>query len=57
MKKFVAVAGLALMAGSNGWAVILAGGDGTQNTTAPSGGQGWDYVGRITSANGAPSAS
>ncbi len=30
-----------------GWAVILAGGDGTQNTTAPSGGQGWDYVGRI----------
>lgn len=28
-------------------AVILAGGDGTQNTTAPGGGQGWDYVGRI----------
>jgi hypothetical protein len=36
-------------------AVILAGGDGTQNTSAPAGGQGWDYVGRITSANGAPS--
>lgn len=28
-------------------AVIVAGGDGTQNTTAPGGGQGWDYVGRI----------
>jgi hypothetical protein len=28
-------------------AVIVAGGDGTQNTTAPTGGQGWDYVGRI----------
>lgn len=28
-------------------AVILAGGDGAQNTNAPSGGQGWDYVGRI----------
>jgi len=37
-------------------AVIVAGGDGTQNTTAPAGGQGWDYVGRITSANGAPSS-
>lgn len=28
-------------------AVIVAGGDGTQNTTSPDGGQGWDYVGRI----------
>ncbi len=56
MKKFIAVAGLVLLAGSNAWAVIVAGGDGTQNTTAPSGGQGWDYVGRITSANGAPSS-
>lgn len=28
-------------------AVILAGGDGTQNTNTPAGGQGWDYVGRI----------
>ncbi len=36
-------------------AVIVAGGNGTQNTAAPTGGQGWDYVGRITSANGAPS--
>ncbi len=36
-------------------AVIVAGGDGMQNTNAPTGGQGWDYVGRITSANGAPS--
>ncbi len=37
-------------------AVIVAGGDGTQNTTAPSGGQGWDYVGRIVADNGAPSS-
>jgi hypothetical protein len=37
-------------------AVILAGGDGTQNTSAPAGGQGWDYVGRISAANGAPSS-
>ena len=36
--------------------VIVAGGDGSQNTTAPEGGRGWDYVGRITSANGAPSS-
>ncbi len=28
-------------------AVIVAGGDGTQNTSSPVGGQGWDYVGRI----------
>ncbi len=56
MKKIIMAAGLALLAGSNVWAVIIAGGDGTQNTTAPSGGQGWDYVGRITSANGAPSS-
>ncbi len=33
-----------------GEAVVLAGGDGTQNTTAPTGGQGWDYVGRIDKA-------
>jgi hypothetical protein len=32
-------------------AVILAGGDGTQNTSAPAGGQGWDYVGRIDHAS------
>ena len=28
-------------------AVIVAGGNGTQNTTSPAGGQGWDYVGRV----------
>ncbi len=32
-------------------AVIVAGGDGTQNTMEPSGGQGWDYVGRIDDAS------
>lgn len=42
----VAVAGLACFP-LTGRAVILAGGDGTQNTNAPTGGQGWDYVGRI----------
>ncbi|QBG48260.1 hypothetical protein EGM51_12975 [Verrucomicrobia bacterium S94] len=31
----------------NAGAVIVAGGDGAQNTNAPAGGQGWDYVGRI----------
>ena len=37
-------------------AVIVGGGDGTQNTTAPVGGQGWDYVGQIMSpSNSAPS--
>ena len=56
MKRLIAMAATLALAASNGWAVILAGGDGTQNTTAPSGGQGWDYVGRITSANGAPSS-
>ena len=34
-----------------GTAVIIAGGDGSGNTTAPTGGQGWDYVGRIDNAN------
>jgi len=56
MKKLVAVAGLVLMAGSNGWAVIVAGGDGTQNTAAPTGDQGWSHVGQIVAANGAPSS-
>lgn len=30
-------------------AVVVSGGDGTQNTTAPVGDQGWSYVGRISS--------
>ena len=30
------------------FAVIVSGGDGTQNTTAPVGDQGWSYVGRIS---------
>jgi hypothetical protein len=34
-------------------AVIIAAADGSQNTTAPAGGQGWDYVGRVTSVGGA----
>jgi len=35
---------------SVGLAVIVSGGDGTQNTNAPVGGQGWDYVGRVDHA-------
>ena len=42
-------AGLILSTGA-AHAVIVAGGDGTQNTTTPTGGQGWDYVGRIEHA-------
>lgn len=41
---------LCLISVVNVEAVILAGGDGTQNTTLPIGGQGWDYVGRIEHA-------
>lgn len=35
-------------------AALVAGGDGTQNTTAPAGDQGWNHVGRITGS--APSS-
>jgi hypothetical protein len=37
------------------WAVIIAGGNGSENTNG-SGVIGWDYVGRISAANGAPSS-
>lgn len=47
---------LGLLFRASAEAVIVAGGDGTQNTTSPVGGQGWDYVGRIIAANGAPSS-
>ena len=46
----------AIMITVNAEAVILAGGSGSQNTSAPSGGRGWDYVGRISAANEAPSS-
>lgn len=46
MQKFIYTV-LCVFLVINANAVIVAGGDGTQNTTAPSGGQGWDYVGRI----------
>lgn len=49
MRKFIyTVASVFLVGGVE--AVIVAGGDGTQNTTSPAGGQGWDYVGRINHA-------
>lgn len=51
-KPFICLLAAGLAAGSE--AVIVAGGDGTQNTAAPTGGQGWDYVGRITGS--APSS-
>lgn len=51
MQKFVyTVLYMFLAVGTE--AVIVAGGDGTQNTNSPAGGQGWDYVGRID--NGDP---
>lgn len=40
-----------LLLGTRVEAVIVAGGDGSQNTSSPSGGQGWDYVGKIDKAN------
>ncbi len=47
--SYLALSGLLL--GNYAEAVMVAGGDGTQNTTSPAGGQGWDYVGRIDKAN------
>ncbi|HEY5653137.1 MAG TPA: hypothetical protein VIR63_02065 [Pontiella sp.] len=47
MYKVFALLGMTWFVAGSTFAVILAGGDGTQNTTAPVGGQGWDYVGRI----------
>lgn len=56
MRKSLYSAMSLLFATATVQAVIVAGGDGSQNTTAPPGDQGWGYVGRITSANGAPSS-
>ncbi len=53
MKK-IKITLLLLLCPLVGQAVIIAGGDGTGNTAAPSGGQGWDYVGRISGS--APSS-
>jgi hypothetical protein len=44
-----------LLAAGSAPAVIIAGGDGSGNTTG-TGVAGWDYVGKISSANGAPSS-
>ena len=49
MKKYRSIIAFALLGGIQvAQAVIVAGGDGTQNTTAPSGDQGWSNVGRIS---------
>ena len=53
MRRFLCSAVCLLMSAAT-QAMIVAGGDGTQNTTAPAGGQGWDYVGRISGS--APSS-
>jgi hypothetical protein len=50
MKRFLTILTLLTVAGS-ALAVIISGGDGTENTTAPSGDKGWSYVGRIDSAS------
>lgn len=55
MKKLIVVSMFLIVVRAQ--AVIVAQGDGMQNTSAPTGGQGWDYVGRITSpSNDAPSS-
>jgi hypothetical protein len=48
MRTYVLIVTTLLFFVAGAQAVIVAGGDGTQNTTAPAGGQGWDYVGKIT---------
>jgi hypothetical protein len=49
MKKHILVV-LCMFLAAGADAVIVAGGGGTQNTIAPTGGQGWDYVGKIDHA-------
>ncbi len=55
MRGLLGLMGIFIFTLNAAQAVVVAGGDGTQNTTAPSGGQGWDYVGQIIAGNGAPS--
>lgn len=50
MRRLLLVAALLLPVVAR--AVIVAGGDGTQNTTAPANGAPWDHVGTIGSASG-----
>ncbi len=47
MKNCGLIISLLALSACTAHAVIVAGGDGTQNTTMPTGGQGWDYVGKI----------
>ena len=54
MRAASLIASAVILSASAANAVIVAGGDGTQNTTTPTGGQGWDYVGKITGS--APSS-
>jgi hypothetical protein len=52
MKRILAFFGLFLGLAASSHALILAGGDGTQNATGVGAGAGWDYVGSVGGATG-----
>lgn len=56
-KSLQLVAALLLLTAASLPAVIVAWGDGTQNTTAPASDQGWSYVGSVNFSNGSLNAS
>lgn len=56
-KSLQLVAALLLLTAASLPAVIVAGGDGTQNTTAPASDQGWSYVGSVNYSDGSLNAS
>lgn len=56
-KSLQLVAALLLLTAASLPAVIVAGGDGTQNTTSPASDQGWSYVGSVNFSNGNLNAS
>ncbi len=55
MKRIIIFVMIGILFPLAGRAVIVAGGDGSGNTTGP-GVTGWDYTGRISASNGAPSS-
>ncbi len=56
-KSLQLVAALLLLTAASLPAVIVAGGDGTQNTTSPTSDQGWSYVGSVNYSDGNLNAS
>jgi len=56
-KSLQLVAALLLLTAASLPAVIVAGGDGTQNTTDPASDQGWSYVGSVNYSDGSLNAS